>query len=449
MRLLSPPRLTLAFLLLLLAGCGNEAEKVTEQTSSSAVDGAYLTVWNKALTAVMVTDIVSPPVASRMYAYPNIAAYEVLAHLDPGFRSLAGQIRDLESMPEPEGVVDPELASIVAFSRVAQLLVFDGSPLAQREQETLEEARADMPRDVFEASIAYGEEVAAAIQVYSATDNYAQTRSMPRYQVVTEDPSLWIPTPPDYHDGLEPNWDQVRPFVLTSADEFVPDPPTPFDSSRSSLFYQEMMEVYTVVNDLDAEQIEIAQFWDCNPFASTHDGHTVSFDKKITPGGHWIGITGIAAGSENLDAARTAEAYALTAIAIFDAFISCWDEKYRSSLTRPETVINRYVDPEWQPILQTPPFPEYTSGHSVASGSAAVGLTELFGEEFSFVDSTEVEFGLPVRSFESFRAAADEAAISRLYGGIHYKPAIAIGVTQGRAVGQRVAEAIQTRIQAS
>lgn len=432
-------------LVVVAVGCGNRTPETSEQVESSSVDGAYLVDWNRALTSVMVTDIISPPVASRDYAYPNIAAYEVLAHLDPNFRSLAGQIRDLEATPEPEGIVDPELASIVAFSRVAQRLVFDGSPLARKEEAAVEEARNNLPSDVVEASVAYGEAMKIAILAYAGTDNYAQTRTMTRYRVETDDPSRWLPTPPDYHDGLEPNWNQVRPFVMASADEFAPAPPTPFDSSESSMFYREMMEVYETAANPDSEQVAIARFWDCNPFASTHDGHTVSFEKKITPGGHWVAIAGIASLSEEMDAMRTSEAFALTAIAIFDAFISCWDEKYRSELTRPETVINRYVDPEWRPILQTPPFPEYTSGHSVASGSASTVLTELFGDAFAFVDSTEVQFGLPVRTFDSFREAADEAAISRMYGGIHYRPAIENGVAQGRAVGQRVFSAIQTR----
>ena len=139
----------------------------------------------------------------------------------------------------------------------------------------------------------------------------------------------------------------------------------------------------------------------------------------------------------------------MTAVALADGFIIAWDEKYRSVLIRPVTVINRYVDPDWRPLLQTPPFPEYTSAHSVVSGAASTVLTALFGEPFSFVDSTEVEFGLPARSFDSFRQAASEAAISRMYGGIHYRPAIEIGVEQGRALGQSVVDQIQTRVQAS
>lgn len=270
---------------------------------------------------------------------------------------------------------------------------------------------------------------------------------MQRYIVVADDAGRWMPTPPDYAEGLEPNWNKLRPFVLTSAEEFVPVPPTPYDSTRGSLFWEEMIEVYEAVKDGDEEHAEIANFWDCNPLVSTHVGHFVTFAKKITPGGHWMDIASLAARQAELDAMRASEAYVLTAIALADGFISCWDEKYRSCLIRPETVINRHLDPSWKPILQTPPFPEYTSGHSVVSGAASVVLTELLGEDFAFVDTTEVRFGLPARSFDSFRAAADEAALSRLYGGIHYRPAIENGISQGRNVGRSVIERIRTRTQ--
>jgi hypothetical protein len=158
--------------------------------------------------------------------------------------------------------------------------------------------------------------------------------------------------------------------------------------------------------------------------------------KKITPGGHWMNIASVAAKKTDADIMKTMHTYTMTSIALFDGFIACWDEKYRSSLVRPETVINRQLDEEWKPTLQTPPFPEHTSGHSVISSAAAVALTEIYGDNFAFVDSTEVEFGLPARSFTSFIQASEEAAVSRLYGGIHYRPAIDYGVDQGRAVGE-------------
>ena len=167
--------------------------------------------------------------------------------------------------------------------------------------------------------------------------------------------------------------------------------------------------------------------------------------KKITPGAHWIGIAEIASRKANHNVIETVHTYTKTSLAIADAFISCWDEKYRSNLVRPETLINEHIDDAWQPILQTPPFPEYVSGHSVVSGAASEVLTDLFGDNFSFNDTTEVPYGLPIRNFKSFRLAAEEAALSRLYGGIHYRAAIDIGLEQGRDLGQFHSRKLQLR----
>lgn len=229
---------------------------------------------------------------------------------------------------------------------------------------------------------------------------------------------------------------------MTSADQFKPEPPVPFSLEEGSEFYKQTYEVYEIGNNLTEEQIEIAKFWDCNPFAMQLRGHFMFSIKKLTPGGHWMGIAGIAAQSENADWARSAETYALTSIALFDGFISSWDEKFRSNLIRPETVINKHIDAEWVPLLQTPPFPEYTSGHSVISRAAAEALTHLFGDNFYFEDTTEIKYGLPVRTFNSFIEASDEAAVSRLYGGIHYRMAAEHGITQGQGVGSFVTSQI-------
>ena len=129
----------------------------------------------------------------------------------------------------------------------------------------------------------------------------------------------------------------------------------------------------------------------------------------------------------------------MVTIGLFDGFISCWDEKYRSNYIRPETFINSRIDESWRPLLQTPPFPEYTSGHSVISTAAAVVLTKLFGDKVAIEDNSEVPYGLPVRSFNSFQSAADEAAMSRLYGGIHFREAIENGKLQGSNIGNCIA----------
>jgi hypothetical protein len=126
-----------------------------------------------------------------------------------------------------------------------------------------------------------------------------------------------------------------------------------------------------------------------------------------------------------------------------DAFVSCWSTKFKYNLLRPVTYIKRHIDKAWEPLLITPPFPEYTSGHSCQSGAASTVLTAVFGESFAFDDATHVDEGLPVRSFPSFTAAAEEAAMSRLYGGIHFRFGNEVGLAQGRAIGA-IAAALKT-----
>ena len=390
------------------------------------------------LTDVIVHDIFSPPVASRIYVYPSIAQYEVLVQGHPEYNSLAGQLTDFEPVPKPTREVSLELAALEAFLKVGTALIFSEADMNTFRIKLYDELREGVNRTYFDNSVAYGEQVAEHILAWATGDHYNQTRTYPKF-TVNEDPTRWQPTPPAYMEAIEPHWNQIRPFVIDSARQFAPVRPTDFDmDDKNSLFYQEVLEVYEVGNSLTDEQKEIASFWDCNPYVMNVTGHVMFASKKITPGGHWMGIVKIACELAGAAEMKTSEAYALTSIALADAFISCWDEKYRSNLIRPETVINQYLDADWLPLLQTPPFPEYTSGHSVISGAAAMALTSVFGEDFPFDDDSEVKYGLGLRSFKSFIHASEEAALSRLYGGIHYRPAIRHGLTQGRALGYYV-----------
>ena len=246
-------------------------------------------------------------------------------------------------------------------------------------------------------------------------------------------------------DGIEPSWNQIRTLVIDSSSQFSPKPPLPFDLTFGSPFQNQLQEVYNVGQTLTTEQINIASFWDCNPYVTYHKGHAMFATKKITPGGHWMGITAIASEKANNSFEQTVSAFTEVSIALFDAFISCWDTKWNTLVVRPETLINKYYDEDWLPVLQTPPFPEYTSGHSVISKASAVVLTKLYGDHFPFEDTTEIKYGLPSRFFDSFHQAADEAAISRLYGGIHYRMAIEQGVVQGEKVGEFIASNLLTR----
>lgn len=396
------------------------------------------------LSQVSVHDIFSPPVASRIYAYPSIAAYEILAQNDSRYKSLAGQLTELNAIPTPSTEISYDLAALQAFLKIGTSLIFSEDKMDAFRTHLYTQLSEGVNKAYFEASIAYGNQVADHILAWADSDMYKQTRTFPKF-TITDDPTRWQPTPPAYMEAIEPSWNQIRPFVIDSANQFVPLRPTEFDMNKGSLFYKELMEVYEVGNNLTDEQKEIASFWDCNPYVMNVTGHVMAATKKITPGGHWIGIVKIVAKKSNSDLMQTAEAYALTSVALADGFISCWDEKFRSNLIRPETLINQHIDEEWLPLLQTPPFPEYTSGHSVISNAAATALTSIYGDNFSFDDDTEVKYGLPIRSFNSFIHASEEAAISRLYGGIHYMPAIANGVTQGKALGKFVVDKLELR----
>ncbi|WP_228236285.1 vanadium-dependent haloperoxidase [Allomuricauda sp. M10] len=429
----------IAFVLLVLTSCQKKEEPIviTAEEFHQSVDKVI---------EVMIHDIFSPPVASRIFAYPNIAAYEIIAKKDGPYKSLAGQVTGLTSIPDPKNKenVNYDLAALVAHIDLSKRLIFSEEKI-ESYRDSLYNVWMNQNEAEFNASKEYGLEVADFIAGWMSKDNYKETRTMPKFTVDSDDPTRWQPTPPAYMNGIEPHWSKIRPFAIDSSAQFKPIPPPAFSMDKDSQFYKEVMEVYEVKKSMvgkgdKSDEIAIAQFWDCNPYVSVTRGHLMFATKKITPGAHWIGIAKIACRKTESDFSKTVYAYTKTSIAIADGFISCWDEKYRSNLIRPETVINEYIDDSWEPVLQTPPFPEYTSGHSVVSGAASTALTSVFGDGFAFDDDTEVPYGLPIRSFTSFNQAADEAAISRMYGGIHYRAAIEVGIQQGRNLGKFIVD---------
>ena len=434
-------RLSLLVLATVLTACQSGPQVAPAQADDpELIYGAMQRV-----TDVMTFDIFSPPQASRVYAYASVAAYEALAPTRPDLEPLAGQLTNFEAPPAPEGQIHGPTASLYALLAVGEAMTFSTDDLDSYRAQAEESLRdAGMPRQLAARSREYGEAVARHVLAWAAEDGYAQTRGGQAY-TVTDEPGTWRPTPPAYMDAVEPNWGVQRPFVLDSAAQFKPLPPHPYSLDPGTPFRREVDEVYRVTTDLTDEQQAIAAFWDCNPYALHTRGHAMFATKKITPGGHWMGIAAIASRQHGDDVAGAVEAYLRTSLALADGFISVWDEKYRSRLVRPETVINEHIDEAWEPLLQTPPFPEYSSGHSVISAAAAEALTALYGDGVAFVDSTEVPYGLPARPFASFRQAAEEAAISRLYGGIHYRMAAERGITQGRGVGALQVERVRTR----
>ncbi len=401
----------------------------------------------KLVTDVIVHDIYSPPVASRIYAYVTIAGYEAAIYGNPDYVSFAGQLNGLNPVLTRVAFkeYDASLAAVYAMLTVSKALVISEDRIEAFHKKILQEFKiSGMSEAVFNNSVLFGKRVADHILLWASKDNYRQTRSLEKYSV-EDDEQTWKPTPPAYMRAVEPNWNKIRPFILDSSQQFKPLPPTPFSKNNSSQFFKEATAVYSAGLKLTTEQKEMANFWDCNPFKINIKGHVMYASKKISPGGHWINITRLACRKANAGFVQAAEAYAFVSIALADGFISCWDEKYRSNVIRPETYINQYIDKTWVPLLQTPPFPEYTSGHSVISAAAAAVLTKLFGGNFSFADSTQTEFGLPVRAFKSFRQASEEAAISRFYGGIHYMPSINNGMLEGKQIGSFITGKLRTR----
>lgn len=402
----------------------------------------------KKLNNVVLDNNFPPIIASRNYVYANIAAYECVAAGDSSYRSLAGQIKHLPTLPQPEKgkPIDFSLAALMAFTKVGNAVTFpEGSMMDYYEQLKNGADSAGMSSAMLNNTIAFSDSIVAAIMRWSKEDKYAQTRSDTKF-TVTQEEGRWVPTPPAYSQAVEPHWRKIRAMVLDSASECMPPRPPVFDvKNKNSIFYKSMMEVVKTGDSLTEEQKHIAEFWDDNPFKMNVSGHVMFATKKFSPPGHWMSIVGIAAKTAKADFNTTVAAYAQTAIALFDGFISCWDEKYRSNYVRPETVINKYVNQEWRPYIQTPPFPSYTSGHATISAAAAEVMTHFFTEKLSFTDTTLLEFGIRNQPIQSFRQAAKEASLSRLYGGIHYRFDNEAGAIAGKKVGELVLQRIKLK----
>jgi hypothetical protein len=293
----------------------------------------------------------------------------------------------------------------------------------------------------YQRSIAFGDSIAKIVLARARDDGYLLSRGKPKY-LGSKEPGKWRPTPPDYLDGVEWCWNTMKTMVLDSASQFMPPRPPQFSTDSGSFFYKNAKEVYTINKNLTEGQKLIARYWDDNPFVIEHSGHLMFGTKKITPGGHWMGIAAIAAKQTKADPVQIAKGYAMTAIALYDAFIACWDEKYRSSVVRPVTYINEHLDKNFVPFLQTPPFPEYTSGHSAITASTSTVLAYIYGNNFSFQDTSDLRYIGMQRHFNSFQEAAAEASISRVYGGIHYRTGVEAGAEQGKKVGAFIIEKI-------
>lgn len=398
-----------------------------------------LVKWMQLLYDRIEVEKISAPAASRLYAYAGVTSYQSILPGMPEGISMSGQVTALPDMP----YIDEEKSyDWISVANGALSTVFGGlfpetatdtqkAITALRDSEAKARANA-LDEQVVEDSLAYGDEVAAVILEWVASDNFAETRTM-TWEIPTGDPSYWVTTS-EGMKAVEPFWGQIRPFALYSADACAVQPNLAFEETRGSSFYAQALEVKTTGDNLTNEQKDIARFWVDTP------GQTG------TPAGHWVLIENQIVDILDLKLERASMMYALVGLSLGDAFISAWSLKYQINLLRPETYIQTYIDKNWQPFIASPGFPEYPSGHSVVSEAAAEVLTGMFGT-VAFTDRSGRKHNLGERSFTSFEAAATEAAISRLYGGIHYRAAIENGMRQGRCIGRNVLDYISLRSQ--
>ena len=425
---------------LLLLGCSKSAVK---QPKLFGVEDLHRLNWR--LLEIAMEDGFPPPIASRVYAYPHIAFYVTLQKFFPdSLQPVAGKLNGLAPIDDVNVKnADAELTALLAFCKTVKKVVFSEQHVDDLTAGILLKAEAGgMSPAVIEASVRCSEEITGFMIEWISKDNYVETRTMDRW-TSTKKPGEWIETPPDYAAGLEPNWSKIRPMVIDSAGIYTSSPLPPYDPARESDFYKMVNGVYLQSKELDEEKVAIALFWDDNPNTTEHHGHLVSVIHKISPPGHWLNIICQISRKDNSSLFKATKAYTFTSIAMFDAIISCWYEKYQTNLVRPITYIQEHIDNNWTPLIQTPPFPEYTSGHSAISAAAASVLTHTYGDNYAFTDSTEVLFNQPVRRFTSFYDAAWEVSLSRFYAGIHYMNGITEGNKQGKFIGEFVLDSLK------
>jgi PAP2 superfamily len=412
--------------------------------ADAAEPRAALRAWyGLSLELVRHTPTYSPPVASRAFGYLGVTAYEAVASGSDKLAPLAGQLNGLAPGPARQAgaVYDEAVVIQAAMAAAAQDFFANTGPTGQRAMAKLAarlgaEAAEGVPADVAARSEAHGRAVAAHILGWSRGDGGAVIENLgfPAVYEAAKGPARWVPTSAIalQQTPLLPAWGNNRTFAMPHGAACPLPPPPAYSEEKDSQFFKEALEVFEARKTITPEKRAIARFWSDDPMLSP------------TPPGHWQAIALQVLAREDADLEKHADVLARLGVALADAFIGCWKAKFEFDLLRPVTYIRRFIDPDWESLLTTPPFPEYPSGHSTQSAAAAAVLTAVYGEAFAFEDETHKKDGLPARAYPGFNAAAEEAGISRLYGGIHFRAAIERGLDQGRCIGAH-AVALRTR----
>jgi membrane-associated phospholipid phosphatase len=415
------------------------AKDASQYSANVAIDWFQLD-----LQLIQQTPGFSPPVAARALGYLGLALYESVVPGMPAQRSLAGQLNELDSLPwaQPDEALHWPTVVNAALAAMTRLMF----PTASAENKTrIDLLERNLPlkysqdfdpatvtAEITQRSESFGKLMAMALMTWARTDGGHEAwgplrRSQSNY-VPPSGAGQWSATPPAFAPALLPWWGENRPFVLNMKTEACPAPaPPPYSEASGSPFYKEAEEVWRIANAATQTQRQFALYWTDDP------------GKTPTPAGHWVHIAGDVLKARKATLADAAETYARLTLAMNDAFIAAWRSKYQINLLRPVTYVQLFIDSNWTPqLMNTPPFPEYPSGHSVQSAAAAAVLSKLFGAQTAFTDNTHNDRGWGPRTFTSFNAAAEEASLSRLYAGIHFRSAVIGGQAQGRCVADRV-----------
>jgi hypothetical protein len=426
----------------LVNACKPDESAFALSTTANEYDAEVALEWmNLTLKLTKETSGYTPPVAARMFGYVGLALYEAVRPGMPGYQTMEGQLTGLTPNTLPnidlrEAHHWPTVAN-AALARITKLCYATASEqnlflVASLEQRYHDLYRTKVSVDELDRSVKFGQAIADAVAIYANKDGqeFCYKNNFPASFTPPTGASFWVPTPPAFQKiPLQPFWGKVRTFYPNNADVSAVASPPAFSTEKTSPFYQQALEVFTTVSNLSPEQKIIADYWSDDP------------GKTFTPPGHSIAIAQQILAKENANLAKAVETFAKVGMGLHDAFISCWNAKYTHNLLRPVSYINQNIDANWKTILTTPPFPEYTSGHSTQSGATAQILSDIFGYNYAFTDSAHKERtdinGAP-RSFNSFFEFSNEAAISRLYGGIHYRMGNEQGVLQGIRIGKNI-----------
>jgi hypothetical protein len=440
-----------ALVALLLGGAfAGAASAQATRPDASRYSAAVATEWFRlVLPAIQQTPGQSPPVAARTLAYLGLGLYESVVDGLPGQRSFAGQLSELESLPaaQPDEVLHWPTVANATLAALTRMLLPNAPPDWVARIDALERSMpvaqsadfdpAERSPEVVIRSETHGRLLAMALMTWARTDGGHDVLGTRRVRldagyVSPSGPGAWVPTPPRFARPLLPNWGANRPF-MTTVQRCAPPGPPRYDETPGSAFHREADEVRRAAVSPTEEQRRVALYWADDP------------GKTPTPAGHWAWILTDLLRDRKADLATASERYARLTIAMSDAFVATWKVKYEVNLLRPVTYIQLAFDANWvPPLMETPAFPEYPSGHSVQSGAAAAVLESFYGSDTAFDDRTHNDRGWGPKRFRNFRSAADEAAASRLYAGIHFRSSIEHGVTQGRCIGTQ-ALALDTR----